>query len=46
MCGTAEVLIATNTVRHRLRRIENTPADPSRGRDVAELCLTFEDIAV
>jgi PucR C-terminal helix-turn-helix domain/GAF domain/GGDEF-like domain len=40
----AEVLIChPNTVRHRLRRIEQrTSRSLSRPKDVAELCLTFE----
>jgi DNA-binding PucR family transcriptional regulator len=42
--GAAEVLIChPNTVRHRLRRIEErTGRSLSRPRDVAELCLAFE----
>jgi sugar diacid utilization regulator len=42
--GAAEVLIChPNTVRHRLRRIEQrTGRSLSRPRDVAELCLAFE----
>jgi hypothetical protein len=42
--GAAEVLIChPNTVRHRLRRIEErTGRSFSRPRDVAELCLAFE----
>lgn len=42
--GVAEVLIChPNTVRHRLRRIEQrTGRTLSRPRDVAELCLAFE----
>jgi hypothetical protein len=42
--GAAEVLIChPNTVRHRLRRIEQrTGRSLTRPRDVAELCLTFE----
>jgi sugar diacid utilization regulator len=42
--GAAEVLIChPNTVRHRLRRIEqHTGRSLSRPRDVAELCLAFE----
>jgi sugar diacid utilization regulator len=42
--GEAEVLIChPNTVRHRLRRIEQrTGRSLSRPRDVAELCLAFE----
>jgi DNA-binding PucR family transcriptional regulator len=41
--GAAEVLIChPNTVRHRLRRIEQrTGRSLSRPRDVAELCLAF-----
>jgi DNA-binding PucR family transcriptional regulator len=44
VCGAAEVLIChSNTVRHRLRRIEkHTGRSLSRPRDVAELCLAFE----
>jgi DNA-binding PucR family transcriptional regulator len=40
----AEVLIChPNTVRHRLRRIEQrTSRSLSRPKDVAELCLAFE----
>jgi DNA-binding PucR family transcriptional regulator len=40
----ADVLIChPNTVRHRLRRIENhTGRSLSRPKDVAELCLAFE----
>jgi sugar diacid utilization regulator len=43
-CGAAEVLHChPNTVRHRLRRIEeHTGRSLSRPRDVAELCLAFE----
>src|SRR4029077_15426272 len=38
--GTAEVLHChPNTVRHRLRRIENTPADPSRGQEISPNCV-------
>jgi DNA-binding PucR family transcriptional regulator len=42
--STAEVLIChPNTVRHRLRRIEQrTGRSLSRPKDVAELCLAFE----
>jgi sugar diacid utilization regulator len=42
--GAAEVLFChPNTVRHRLRRIEQrTGRSLSRPRDVAELCLAFE----
>jgi sugar diacid utilization regulator len=42
--GVAEVLIChPNTVRHRLRRIEQrTGRSLSRPRDIAELCLAFE----
>jgi hypothetical protein len=42
--GAAEVLIChPNTVRHRLRRIEErTGRSLSRPKDVAELCLAFE----
>jgi hypothetical protein len=42
--GAAEVLIChPNTVRHRLRRIEQrTGRSLSRPKDVAELCLAFE----
>jgi DNA-binding PucR family transcriptional regulator len=42
--GAAEVLIChPNTVRHRLRRIEQrTGRSLTRPRDVAELCLAFE----
>jgi hypothetical protein len=42
--GAAEALIChPNTVRHRLRRIEQrTGRTLSRPRDVAELCLAFE----
>jgi hypothetical protein len=42
--GAAEVLVChPNTVRHRLRRIEQrTGRSLSRPRDVAELCLAFE----
>jgi hypothetical protein len=42
--GAAEVLIChPNTVRHRLRRIEeHTGRSLSRPKDVAELCLAFE----
>jgi sugar diacid utilization regulator len=42
--GAAEVLFChPNTVRHRLRRIEqHTGRSLSRPRDVAELCLAFE----
>jgi sugar diacid utilization regulator len=42
--GAAEVLIChPNTVRHRLRRIEErTGLSLSRPKDVAELCLAFE----
>ena len=42
--GAAEVLMChPNTVRHRLRRIEErTGRSLSRPRDVAELCLAFE----
>jgi sugar diacid utilization regulator len=42
--GAAEVLIChPNTVRHRLRRIEqHTGRSLSRPRDIAELCLAFE----
>jgi DNA-binding PucR family transcriptional regulator len=42
--GAAEVLHChPNTVRHRLRRIEQqTGRSLSRPRDVAELCLAFE----
>jgi sugar diacid utilization regulator len=42
--GAAEVFIChPNTVRHRLRRIEqHTGRSLSRPRDVAELCLAFE----
>jgi sugar diacid utilization regulator len=44
MRSAAEVLIChPNTVRHRLRRIEQrTGRSLSRPRDVAELCLAFE----
>jgi PucR C-terminal helix-turn-helix domain len=42
--GAAEVLIChPNTVRHRLRRIEeHTGRSLSRPKDIAELCLPFE----
>jgi DNA-binding PucR family transcriptional regulator len=42
--GAAEVLTChPNTVRHRLRRIEqHTGRSLQRPRDVAELCLAFE----
>jgi DNA-binding PucR family transcriptional regulator len=38
-----QLVVHPNTVRHRLRRIENhTGRSLSRPRDVAELCLAFE----
>ena len=38
-----QLAVHPNTVRHRLRRIENhTGRSLSRPRDVAELCLAFE----